>query len=309
GPALDIWGGPAFRIVLAAIRLNVIVALDKGPATASALAHMVQIDAHGAAILLEALRTLGYVQRRGEQYELTAMSRKWLTDGGESNLSAHFQYWGIALEKLFPSLEESIRSGQAQVKLYEWLEHEPEASRYFQEGLIALTKLSKDQVVKQVALPAGARRLLDVGGGHALYSVAFCHKYPQLSAVILDGPQALATGRATIAAEGLTGRITTQPGNFVTDALGEGYDAILLFNIVHGFTPEGNLALLRKVRQALTPGGRIYLLEQIAGAGPSPLQETIVQLLNVSFFHLLGGQVYPFAEIRTWLEEAGYHDI
>lgn len=308
-PTLDMWAGPAFYIVLAAIRLNLFEALKSQQLTATELSQQIQTDLRATQILLDALVSLKYLKQKNGRYGLSAMTRKWLTDDGDINFSAYFQFWGAMMEQFMPRLEESLRSGQPPVNLYEWLEEQPEVSRYFQEGMIALTRYVKDDIVKQVSLPPNARRLLDIGGGHAMYSIALCQQYPQLSAVVVDGAQPLIVGRESIAAAGMAGRITTQAGNFVTDDLGAGYDVALLFNIVHGFTPAGNLELFRKIKAALNPGGQLIVLEQLAGAVPLPLMDTVVQILSVSFFHALGGQVYTYQNISDWLREVGFSDI
>jgi hypothetical protein len=33
--------------------------------------------------------------------------------------------------------------------------------------------------------------------------------------------------------------------------------------------------------------------------------DTVVQILSVRFFHMVGGQVYTFEDISGWLREAG----
>ena len=142
-----------------------------------------------------------------------------------------------------------------------------------------------------------------------MYSIALCQKYPQLSAVVFDGAQALTVGRESIAAEGMSDRVTAQTGNFVTDDLGAGYDVALLFNIVHGFTPKANLTLFRKIKAVLNPGGQLLILEQLPGVTPLPITNAIVQILSLSFFHALGGQVYTFEDISGWLREAGFSNI
>ncbi len=55
-----------------------------------------------------------------------------------------------------------------------------------------------------------------------MYSIALCRKYPQLSAVVFDSPQALATGRANIDRAELADRVAVQTGNFFRDELGGG---------------------------------------------------------------------------------------
>jgi 16S rRNA G1207 methylase RsmC len=160
-----------------------------------------------------------------------------------------------------------------------------------------------------VQLPDAARRLLDVGGGHAMYSVALCQKYPQLSAVVFDSPQALATGRANIVRAGLADRVTVQTGNFFRDDLGGGYDAALLFNIIHGCSPDQNIELFRQAARALNPGGQLIVLEQLAGRALLPIGNAINGLLGLSYFHLLQGNLYAFDEVARWFGEAGLHTV
>lgn len=154
-----------------------------------------------------------------------------------------------------------------------------------------------------------ACRLLDLGGGHALYSIALCEKYPQLSAVIFDKAEALVVGQESIQAAQLNERVTVQTGDFLTDPLDTGFDFVLLFNILHGFQAEQNIELLRKVRHALNPGGRVIIMDQIVGKSGLPILEAISQILGMTFFLLVGGQTWTYDEIHRWLTAAGFDKI
>src|SRR5690606_365325 len=146
-----------------------------------------------------------------------------------------------------------------------------------------LAQLAGPEIVARVRLPATARRLLDVGGGHGMYSVLFCRRYGALAATGFDTPRALETARDTVRAHQLEGRVTLQPGDFMTGNLGEGYDAALLFNIIHGLAPQDNAALFERVSRALRPGGQIIIAEQLAGTAPLPIAGTINALLRLSY--------------------------
>lgn len=155
-------------------------------------------------------------------------------------------------------------------------------------------------------MPLSTAKLLDVGGGHALYSIALCQQHPQLSAVVFDAAQALETGRKRIDAAMMGERVKTQEGNFWVDDFGAGYDLALLFNIVHGFTAEQNMALLHKVKAALNPGGRVVILDQIAGSVPLPMLNAAAHIFSLSFFLMVSGQLYTYTEIQRWLTTAGF---
>ena len=309
GVTLDLWAGPTFRIVLAAIRLNVFETLNTADATAVELATRLATDPRGTRILLDTLVTLGYVQQQNGRYGNTAMTRKWLTNDGDINFSSYYRFWGAVLEELWPRLEESFQTGQPPINLYEWIEDQPEVSRHFQEGMIAIAKYIGGDVVSALKLPSGATRLLDIGGGHAMYSIALCRAHPALSAVVFDSPQALTTGHDNITAENMNGQITMQEGSFLIDDLGQNYDMALLMNIIHGLSPEQNIALFQKTANALNRGGMIVIGEQLPDSAPLPLTKTVAHILSASYFHLLGGQIYTYDEISDWLRTVGFSQV
>jgi len=175
--------------------------------------------------------------------------------------------------------------------------------------MIAIARLVSGEVAGKLKFLSSGGRLLDVGGGHGEYSVALCRKFPDLVAVLFDSPQTLAAGRKHVVAEKLGQRITFQEGDFLAGDLPTGFDAVLLFNIVHGFTAEQNMALFRKVRRALQPGGRVVVLDQLDKNIPMASLTATARLLALSYYHVLGGRVYPFDEIAGWLEAAGFREV
>jgi ubiquinone/menaquinone biosynthesis C-methylase UbiE len=309
GPLLDVFGAVAFRVALAGVRVGVFDALSAGPQTAAGLARSLNLDERGVAVLLEGLQSLGYVRKQGEGYANTGMARKWLVSGSPTNFAPYFRYWGTVLSEFEANWEGSLQNGAPPVNLYEWIEHEPATSRDFQEAMVAIAHMSAGEVARKLELPAGTGRLLDLGGGHAMYTIAICRRYPQISAVVFDSPRALESGRKSVAAARLEERITFQEGDFLRDDPGSGYDAALLFNVVHGLTPQQNKELLGRVKNVLVPGGLLVIMEQLAGKTPSPTLTTTNRLLSAAYFALLGGQVYTFRTISGWLKASGYSDV
>jgi len=309
GPLLDLFGAVAFRIVISGVRLGVFDSLQSGPTTAGELARRIGADERGITMLLDTLAALGYVTHKGDQYANTAMSAKWLVRNSPSSIAAGFDYWAALLTERWGDLEQTLRRGQPSVNLYEWIEHQPAVSNDFQAWMIAAARLVADEIVGKLPVPATARRLLDIGGGHGMYSIALCRRHPALTATIFDSPQALRAAQATIAAAGLGERVAGHVGDFLHDDLGNGYDVALLFNIVHGFTPEQNSELLRSVAAALQPGALVVVAEQVAGKAPGPTSHAIAQILGMSYFQLLGGRIYTFDEIAGWLTAAGFGNL
>jgi len=315
-PMLDLLGGAALRVAGAASKLGVFEALAGGPRAADELAGAVGTDPRGTALLLQALRAYGYVAAcdgggdGGGRWALTPLAEKWMLRGRPGSFADTLEFWDSLLFGLWGELEASLATGAPPVDWYRWLEAHPRALRTFQGMLAGIARRSAPEVVAAVALPAGAGRLLDVGGSHAVFSLAFLRAHPGLAATVLDFPGALEVGRESVRAEGVEDRVELVPGDFLSAPLGGGYDVALLCSIVHGLSPEANTDLLRRVHDALKPGGRVVIVEQTEGGGEprGPVDDAFMRTFSLNLFHLLGAQTWSFAEIAGWLEAAGFRD-
>lgn len=308
-PILDIWSALALPIVHAALEIGLFDALHATPATPQETAARLNIDSRGAEMLLPALEGLGYLQQRTGRYSLSPMTAKWLVDGGAINFAQGFAFFGAMVPALWHNLADTLRSGAPPTHLYAWVEDRPEVSRAFQSWMVALARYGQAEVTQRAPLPASAKRLLDVGGGHGLYSIGFCNHYPALHATIFDSPRALESAQTNVTAANLAARIGTQAGDFMVDPLPTGQDVVLLFNIIHGLSADQNQALVSKAVAALNPGGMLVLIEQLAGGGVGPASRAVTRLLGLNYYHLLGGQIYPYDAVAGWFEQVGLGDL
>lgn len=307
-PMNDVLTAAGFRAAGAAHRIGIFETLRHGPLTAAETAGRLQADARGIHLLLDTLEVFGYVTREDGHYANSPMSAEWLVPPEPGGFGPAFDFWGTIVFQLWNDLERSIREGQPPLDFYQWLEAHPRSLQNFQTMLRGVARGQAAAAVAAWELPSHARRLLDIGGSHAEFCLAFCRRYPELTATVFDLPGAVQTGRERVAAEGMTGRIAAQPGNFLTDDLGSGYDVALLMSVVHGHLPDVNIALLRKVAAALNPGGEVAILEQLAGS-QAEAPNAFNRVFSLNLFHLQGGQTYSFEEIARWLTAAGFEDV
>ena len=310
GPMLDFLGAQALRALGAAVELGVFESLSGGPSTGAATARRIGTDERGTTLLLEALDALGYVKKmRNEHYVNTPMTAKWLLRKSPTSLASGIPFFESMVFDRWEHLGESIRRGKPVMPGYDWLDQHPGSWRLYQEGMIAVARIAADEVVAKVRLPLTARRLLDVAGGHGLYSMRFCRRYPSLSATVLDLPQALEIARETIAAYEMGDRVAVEEGDIWTHEFGKGYDVVLLFNIIHAYLPDKNAELLRKVAEALNGGGAIIIMEQISGRVPGSVAKALARLQALNYFNDLGAQTYTFDEIADWLRDTGFKKL
>jgi cyclopropane fatty-acyl-phospholipid synthase-like methyltransferase len=159
-------------------------------------------------------------------------------------------------------------------------------------------------VASNLRLPPGPRRLLDVAGGHGWFAAELCRRHPGLQATVIDLPASAAVGREIIAEQGMAERVTHVEGDMLTSDLGGPYDGALCFNIVHHLSPEQNVELLRRIRAALSPGGRIAVLDLFVP--PPDTRADAGAMLGLFFYLTSSAATYTEDQLREWLAAAGF---
>jgi SAM-dependent methyltransferase len=104
---------------------------------------------------------------------------------------------------------------------------------------------------------------------------------------------------------GLGERFDAIPGNYHEADLGQdAFDLALVANVTHIETPEGNVALFRRVRDALRPGGEIAIIDVIPVQPEGELSASLYALgLGL---RTESGQVHSAADLQRYLGEAGF---
>jgi 2-polyprenyl-3-methyl-5-hydroxy-6-metoxy-1,4-benzoquinol methylase len=309
--AAEAWGGMATSgVLVTAVRTGITARLAKGQATADEVAADLGLDPLPTRLVLDCLRSAGHVTARSGRYRLSRRSRRWLDPGSPLSVAGYVagvaDYW-----PWWQGLEQATRTGKSSGS-HAAPPDDPYWRRYI-SGQRELAGLSAAEVARKLPLPAphgavppsttGPRRLLDIGGGHGAYAAALCRRHPGLTATILDLPGSAAIGREFIAAAGLADRVRFRDGDATTADLGEGYDAVLCFNLVHHLAPAQVADLFGRVAEALNPGGTLAVLDVFAEPGRRAAAHADVLALFV--YLCSGAQVHTPAQLAGWLRDAG----
>ncbi len=305
GPMMDLAGGIAFHALSVAIKLKIFEAIGDKSLPPSEIAHLISTDTRATGLLLDALEALGYVEGKQGSYSNTPMTLKWILETSPNSLACMISGMEGALDR-WKYMDETIRNGSPSKLAWEWLDQHPGSWADYQALMIGMAHSCADEIVSRVKLPPTASKLIDLGGGHGLYSIGFCRKYPGLTATVFDWPQAKDIANDTILSEGMNERVKFVVGDLWKDDYGSGYDVALLFQIIHMYSPEKNIQLLTKVREALSPNGILVINDQVAVDAPSPLAKLFARLQSLELLNSVNGQTYPPVEIEGWLVEAGY---
>lgn len=113
------------------------------------------------------------------------------------------------------------------------------------------------RVVQENVDFTNVKKLLDLGGGHGLYAIAFAELNEDLQAFVFDLPPVTKETRYFIDKYG-SSRVDIIPGDFFKDEIGSEYD--LIFS---SFNPGGKVpSLIPKIAGALKNGG-VFVTRQV----------------------------------------------
>jgi SAM-dependent methyltransferase len=294
------------RALLVATERDLFEALAAGPRTAAEVASACGTHPEATERLLDTLVGVGYLERP-DGYALTPLARKWLLRDSPRSLRDSLLFRKLEWDWI-GRLDAFIDSGEpvdfhAAMTAEEW--------GLYQRGMRALARLAVPETVRRAPVPRSARDLLDVGGAHGAFSVAFCARHPRLRAVVLDLPAAVAESRALLreaaAERGVTDRVAHRSGNALADDLGNAaFDVVFVGQLVHHFDDATARALVQRCARALRPGGVLVIQEVIRSAQPSRADQ-LGALADLYFALTSAAGTRTFGEIADWQRAAGLH--
>ena len=289
----------ASQILLAANDCDVFTAIGKERLSLQGIARRCKANAEGLRLLLDALVSLGILDRDSRGYRNTALGRRYLDRRSPEALTNllwlfahHWQDW--------TKLPAALRKGRLG-----WapMTASPNFRRRFSLAMHERSYTLAKPTVQAMRIGSSATRFLDLGGGPGSYAIALAKRYPKLQGVIMDQTTTVAKG--LIREHRLHARLRVKTGNIFKDELGTGYDAVLCSNVIHVFNEDENRKLLRRAAQALRIGGKLFIVEFFLEAGrTAPARSAVFSVLM--YLYTGTGRCYSWSEVQEWLRTLGY---
>lgn len=280
--------------------------LADGPKSADELAQTT--GSHGRT-LYRVLRTLVaaglFAQDKAGRFRLTALGRPLRSNVADSVRDASIFLSGES--ELEGRLIDCVRSGKTAIELASgttnWIEYyqQPTRAAVFNAAMTALSNAHYTGVIEAYDFRS-IRKLVDVGGGHGRLLSMILTTYPKMRGVLFDLPHVFEGGRRAIAEAGLSNRCEVASGDFFR-SVPSGGDAYILSRVIHDWTDDKAVGILKVVRGVLPADGRLLLFETMIRAG-NRLSYPILSDLNMVI--RTGGCERSEAEYRTLYKAAGF---
>ncbi|MEI8201555.1 MAG: methyltransferase [Bacteroidota bacterium] len=292
------------RILLTGFELDIFTNIDKSGITNQQIANLLQLNPHACERLLNALASLGFLNKQNELFFNTPESFHFLSKKSPDYLGGlmHSNH----LWNTWSHLSQVVKTGVSA--------HSTEINERGDEWLFPFISAMHDRAKKQAPEQLAnidlseVKSVLDVGGGSGAYAMEFVTKKPTIEATVLDLPNVVPITKQFVEKEGFSDKIKTFTGDYTTDDLPVGFDLVFLSAIIHSNSLGVNGDLIKKCFKALNRGGKIVIQDWIMNNERTHPTSGAIFAINM----LVGteaGDCFTEQEVKEMLSAAGFKNI
>lgn len=310
-------GFMASKTFLSAVELDLFTLLGDRALTAEEI--RVGLGLHPRAVpdFTDALVALGLLDRDGDgpaaRYRNTPETGAFLDKNKPSYLGGFVEMLNDRLYGFWGDLTEGLRTGQHQneVKrtgkpLFEALYADPARLEGFMQAMAGVSRGPCEALAAKFDF-GPYKTLADVGGATGQLCIAAAARHPHLRATTYDLPAVAPIASRTIAAAGLSDRVSAAPLDFFKDPLPRA-DVITMGMILHDWNLEIKKMLVAKAYEALPPGGVFMVMEHLIDDARRHHVPGLLMSLNM-LIECADGFDYTGADFRGWCLEAGFSRV
>ncbi len=306
---LAFWGSKA---LLSAVELDLFTTLARGPLTGEALTAKLGLQQRGTTDWLDALVSLGMLRRSAAgEYANTPATGLYLDRAKPSYLGGMLEMANARLYPFWGSLTEGLRTGRPQNEaktggdFFAALYQDQARLRQFLQAMTGLSMGAAQAIAEKFPWDR-YHTVIDIGAAEGCVPAQLALRHTHLTGGGFDMPAAGPAFDDYVAACGLAGRLWFYPGDFFADPLPPA-DVLVMGHILHDWSLDEKLLLIRKAYDALPDGGALIVYESIID--DDRRANTFGLLMSVNMLiETQAGFDYTAADCRSWLAGAGFRD-
>lgn len=296
------------RAIYVAARLRIADLLKDGPRNIADLAEATQSHAPSLHRLMLFLASAEiFAEGDAGCFRLTPMGECLRSDVPGSQLAHALLLAGPLQQRAWSRLLEIVQTGQgpSAQSLFPFLAKYPEEAAIFNEAMASKTAAVAGAFVAAYDCSLFST-IVEVGGGYGLLLRAILTGHPKLHGILFDLPHVAEEAKEHVRTAGLEDRCEVVSGDFF-EALPAGADAYILMSVVHDWDDARSVAILNKVSEAMTPNGKLLLVEMVVPAqvSRSPWSQ-IVAGSDLNMLVSTGGHERSEAEFQRLFDAAGF---
>ena len=273
----------------AAVELGVAEILPRG---ASEVASKLGLPEENALNLLGGLAEMRATRLREGLWRLTDKG-EYLRRAHPMSMAAAAMEWARLAKTRWDNLSGALRNARLADDYFSDLAGDPAAARQA-HGMLAAYARHDYRLLPELLPLQGVRRLIDAGGGCGETARMIAARHPGLKIILLDRPEATAADDRRNC-----GQIVRRAANFFQPWKTHA-DAVLLARVLHDWSDERALKILRNARAILPAGGKLFIVEMLRrGASEGALCSLHLTVAS-------GGRERTWDEFRRLARAAGF---
>jgi hypothetical protein len=291
------------RALAVAAELELAEHLAEGPLHVDVLASRTRTHPPTLFRLLRALETLGVFSQVSHRVFANTPASDCLRSSVPNSqwawVRAQLSVGGGVYEG-WSGLSGSIRTGETafdQVlgySFWEFYRRNPEAAAIFNEAMRLIGKHNSPMIAQSYdwsRFPV----IADIGGGIGSLLIEILEAHPSCRGILFDQPK--------VVQQALSHEHLVPVGGDFFHSVPSDADAYILRWIIHDWSEAEAVTLLGKVREAMKPGARLLLLEELLPETPELVPGKWIDLLMLA---ITGGRERTEKEYRELLSAAGF---
>jgi hypothetical protein len=306
---LGFWGSKA---LLTAVELGLFTALAEGPLTAKELTAKLGLQQRGTVDWLDALVSLGMLNRSADGgYTSTPATSLFLDRAKPTYLGGTLEMANARLYPFWGSLTAGLRTGRPQNEaktggdFFAALYQDEGRLRQFLQAMTGLSMGAAAAIAEKFPWDR-YHTVIDIGAAEGCVPAQLALRHQHLTGGGFDLPAVGPAFDDYIDAFGLAGRMRFYAGDFFADRLPEA-EVLIMGHILHDWSLDEKLTLLRKAHQALPDGGALIVYESIIDDNRTTNTFGLLMSLNM-LIETQAGFDYTAADCRSWMADIGFRD-
>jgi hypothetical protein len=304
----------ASKTLLSAVELELFTQLGSEEMTGEQIRDRLGLHPRATFDFLDTLVALGFLERDGTgsegRYRNTPQTATFLDKRSPVYIGGILEMSNARLYRFWGDLTEALQTGQPQnevkhtgAPMFEELYRDEARLEQFMQAMRGV-QLGNFHALAEKFDFSRYRSVCDAGGATGQLSIVLATRHPHLQCMSFDLPVVQPIAKRTIDAAGLSDRVSTAAGDFFADPLPRA-DVICMGNILHDWSLDGKLKLIRSAYQSLPEGGALIAIENVIDDDRRHNAFGLMMSLNM-LIEFGDAFDYTGAQFDSWCRDVGF---
>jgi len=266
---------------------------------------------------MDTLVALGFLERDGDgpagRYRNTPETAHFLDRNTPAYIGGILEMANARLYPFWGDLTEGLRTGQPQNEIkhtgkpmFDELYSEPARLEQFMNAMHGISAGNFHALAEKFDF-SRYETVCDVGGATGQLSMILASHHPNLRLTTYDLPVVAPIAEKTVAAAGLSDRVSVASGDFFAEPLPQA-DVITMGLILHDWNLEKKMHLIRAAYEALPEGGVFIVIENLIDDARRANAFGLMMSLNM-LIEFGDAFDYTGGDFAGWCREVGFREV